>query len=574
MSATRRSALEPLLALVVIGVAGALWMVHAQAYSLGDRSPVLSYDTAQYAVAARELADHGRFATSFALPIELTQRAAPPWPLAVVQPGLVLVEAAIFRLVPDHPRIGPWWVGTFTRPDQDEWLVLPFTLLCTIGAAALLALFTFRLIARRTPIPRIACAVAALVVAGAFLLDPETQHLSVSGFTEPPFTLGLAAALALIATGAAARHPLGFGLLLGVTGAFRGTMLWLAPVLVLAAAASAPSHRGRVAWRALAGYALPLLPWWIYKWRTFGSPSWDVSRYAVWDGVQGRTWFTLTHLPELPDVPRGLDAARLLAVKTARNVPGLVLALFGGARALLVGALALWSAAVWRDPAERPARAAAMAALGCLVLGVLVAALGVPWFRYVYPARVLAQAAGLLALWSLITRIPEAGAAFRRSIAIAAAVLVLVFGITETRAGLTEVRSGLAARGTPSVLTLLQITVLLNRELPRGEPVMSNLGPELAWEARRPVVHLALTPADVDACRRRLPLEHVLLVFRNPAQAWAGWNEVMAAPAAAVHHPDWNFRSVRVWSTSDGFTFVWLECGPLREGYAARGAGG
>src|SRR5205823_6270241 len=100
------SLLEPLVVLVVIGITAALWIVHARAWDLGGRSPVLSYDTSQYALAARELATHGRLATTFALPLELTRHSRPPWPLAVVQPGLVLAEAAVFRLVPPELRVG------------------------------------------------------------------------------------------------------------------------------------------------------------------------------------------------------------------------------------------------------------------------------------------------------------------------------------------------------------------------------------------------------------------------------------------------------------------------------------
>ncbi len=568
---TRRSVLEPLIVLVLIAAAGALWIVHARAWDLGGRSPVLSFDTAQYAVAARELATHGRLATPFALPLELDHHPQPPWPLAVVQPGLVLVEAALFRWVPPEVR----WLGApvarFARPDEIEWLVLPLPLLCYIALAALLAVFTFRVLARRTTLRGPARAAAALAVAGAYLLDPEAQHLSVGGFTEPPFTLGMAVAIASIATGFAVRRPLLFGLLLGLAGAFRGTMLWLAPLLAVAAAHAATERRGRVIAWSLIGYALPLLPWWLYKWHTFGSPAWDLSALAVWDGVQGRTWFTLTHLPEAPLVPHGAAAAVLLAAKVVRQLPGLVLALFGGARAVLVGALALWCVVVWRDPGERPLRAAALGILACLAALLLTAAIGVPWYRYVHPARVLAQAAGLLALWSLIARIPDSSPAFRRALAIALAAIVLVSAAFESRAGLAEVRRGLEARGTPSVLTLLQITVLLNREIPAGEPVMSNLGPELAWEVRRPVVHLALTPADVDACRRHLDLHHVLLVFRDPAHAWAGWNEVVARPQQAVRNPEWNFRRVRAWRSPDGFSFVWLECGPLQPRFARAG---
>jgi len=114
----------------------------------------------------------------------------------------------------------------------------------------------------------------------------------------------------------------------------------------------------------------------------------------------------------------------------------------------------------------------------------------------------------------------------------------------------------------PGVLSLLQITVLMNREIPANEVVMSNLGPALAWHASRPVLHLALSPGDLEACRRRLEFRNVLLVFRGPASAWPEWREVVADPARAPHRPEWNVRRVREWRTADGFSVIWLELLP------------
>src|SRR5258706_6579036 len=125
MSPTRKSAakLTLVLALVLPGVF--LWLLHARAWDLGRRSPVMSYDTAQYALAARELAEHGRLATSFALPLELTHRG-PPWPLAVAQPGLVVAEAAIFGLAPRDDRAGRAAPGAPLRQTRDGLtLIIP-----------------------------------------------------------------------------------------------------------------------------------------------------------------------------------------------------------------------------------------------------------------------------------------------------------------------------------------------------------------------------------------------------------------------------------------------------------------
>uniref|UniRef100_A0A832I8J7 Glycosyltransferase RgtA/B/C/D-like domain-containing protein n=1 Tax=Eiseniibacteriota bacterium TaxID=2212470 RepID=A0A832I8J7_UNCEI len=414
-----------------------------------------------------------------------------------------------------------------------------------------------------------AAALAGGLVGLAFLLDPEAQHFSVAPFTEMPFTLGLVGALAMVALGLAGRRPFVFGLVLGLTGAFRANMLWLAPLFVAAAAWSAPSGRRlRVAALAALGFVLPLAPWWLYKWRAFGDPGWDLTRLVVWDGVEGRTWFSLYHLPETPSVPRGLEAVGLLAAKTARNLPGLVLAALTGPRALWIGALALWCL-VARPP--RPLLAAALVVLGALALSLVTAAVSIPWLRYVFPARAAAEAAGVLATLALVRRLPAlgGGAAAVRAVTAAVAVLALAWGGLLTVRGNDEARRAALERGVPGPLTLLQLGVLMNREIPAGEPVMSNLGPTLAWHARRPVVHLALTPGDVESCRRHLDVRHVLLVFRDASKAWPGWEEVVADPERARRDPELNIRAVRTGRSADGFSIVWLELGDLGPRLAA-----
>jgi len=557
-----------------------LWMLHADAWGLGGRSPVLNYDSAQYALAARELATHGRLATTFALPLELTRHAAPPWPLAVVQPGLVLAEAALFLLTPKEIRLGGATLVSLTRPDQREWLALVLPFCCYILIGLLLAVVVSRLLRRHAPrLPEGRRLVAALTVGLVFYLDPEAQHFAAGGFTELPFTLGLLLALAALALGQAPRRPLLFGFLLGVTGALRANMLWLAPVLALGAMLLAPrGRRRRALGLALLGYAVPLAPWWLYKWREFGSPAWDLTRFVVWDGVQGRTWFSLYHLPEMPVLPVGLEAARLLAAKAAANLPRLLLDVFTGPRALWLGAIALWVmiARPWRSTGRleapddihasdlRPPAVAALAVLFAFALGVLTAAVSIPWLRFVFPARVLLEAAGLVALWAVFSLAADLGSRplLRRALYITAGLLALGWGALQTVRGNAEARVASAQRGVPSVLSLLRVAVLMNREIPAGEVVMSNLGPALAWHAGRPVLHLALSPADLEGCRRRLEFRHVLLVFRDPASAWPEWREAVADPAEAPARPEWNVRRAREWRTSDGFSVIWLELNP------------
>ncbi len=554
-----------LLLLTLLLVAGtALWLLHARAWDLGGRSPVLNYDTAQYALAARELAWHGRLATPYALPIELVTQAHPPWPLAVLQPGLVLVEALVFKLVPAR--------GAVAGSDPRAWLtlLLPFCSFLFLGAA--LALASRYLFARWWPDAPAEVRIGAAFVLGlSFLLDPEAQHFAIGGFTELPFTVGLLFALLGLALEVPGRRPFAFGLVLGVAGLFRANMLWLAPLIALAGAWSAPGgRRARTLVLVLAGFAAPLAPWWFYKWRTFGSPAWDLTRFVVWDGIGGRSWFSLYHLPELPELPSGGEARALIAAKVMRNLPDLVNAMLLGPRGLWLGGLVGWLAIV-RPP--RPLAAAGLAALAAGALGVLSAAASIPWLRYLFPTRILLEPAGVLALGALIVHLARGSLAPRaRNLVFAAiAALAIGWGTWSSLRGNAEARSVSQERGVPSTPSITRLSILLNSRLATGQPVMSNLGPALAWGSLHPVLHLALAPADVAACRRRLEFRHVLLVFRTGRRAWPGWDELLEQPGFAATVPGLGVVREDRYRTRDGFTVVWLELGPLAPQVAGRG---
>jgi hypothetical protein len=537
--------------LVVAGLG--LWILHASSWGLGGRSPVLNYDTSQYALAARELAGHARLATTFALPIELARHAAPPWPLAVVQPGLMVAEALIFRLVPVAP--------------ERLTLVLPF--FCYIMLGITLATVAGRLIEARAPdITPARARLAALTIGLGFLLDPEAQHFAVGGFTELPFALGLAAACAvLLGEHGAARRPLLFGLLLGVAGSFRASGLWLAPLLALAAAAIAPGRRVRVAALSLTGYALVLAPWWFYKWRVFGTPNWDLSSLIVWEGIQGRTWFSIFHLPEMPSLPHGMEALGLIAARSC-----------GVSRAWhwpLQAGRAPCGPGRWccggSPPATAPAGRGHDHAAHRQRLSLLAAAATIPWIRFLFPTRVLMEAAGVINLWALIARAPGSliGERLKPALAVAVAALAIGWGVNQTLVGNHEAWATSRERGVPSDVTLRAIAARVNQQVPAGEPVMSNLGPTLAWAAERPVVHLAQTPADLAACRHRLAFRYVLIAFRDTGAAWPGWQDLLDRPEEATRHPEWNVAHERHWQEPDGFRIVWLELGPLEPNLAA-----
>lgn len=542
----------------VLLVAAATWLLHAQAWDLGGRSPIINYDTAQYALAGRELAWHGRLATPYALPVELQSRSGPPWPLAVVQPGLVVVEGALFKLLP------------FRSSDARAWLTVLLPFCCFLMLAASLALSVRHLFARWWPeAPAVHRIGAALTLGLAFALDPEAQHFATGGFTELPFTLGLLFAFLGLALEAPAKVPLRYGLVMGLTGLFRANMLWLAPLFALGAAMSV--ERGRrlsTLLRVLAGFALPLAPWWYYKWRAFGSPTYDLTKYVVWDGVQGRSWFSLYHRPAAPDLPHGAEAGRLLLAKLLANVPKLLGALLSGPRGLWLGAIAGWLVLV-RPP--RPLAAAGLVALAASALGVATAAVSIPWLRYVFPTRILVEPIGVLALWALLARLP-AGLVRdrdRRAVLALGSLVAIAWGAWNTSRGLTEARATSYERGVPATESLTMIGMEISRRLPPGEPVMSNLGPALAWQSLHPVVHLALTPEDVALCRRQLDFRAVLLVFRDERATWPGWTEVFAHPGWAETIPSLAVREERRYLTPDGFRVVWLELGPQGPALAA-----
>jgi len=545
---------------LVLLVAAFAWLLHARAWDLGGRSPVMGYDSAQYALAARELAFHGRLATPFALPIELVHRAEAPWPLAVVQPGLTLFEAAVFKLVPAD--------GPMATSDARGWLtvLLPFT--CFLLASGALAIGVGRLF--RTYRPDAGAFErrgAALALGLMFALDPEAQHFAIGGFTEVPFTTGLLFALLGLALGRSSEIPLVYGLLLGVSGLFRANMMWLAPLFVLGATVVAPAgRRARTLTWVTLGFVLILAPWWFYKWREFGDPGWDLTRYVLWDHVGGRDWFSLYHLPELPVLPHGAEAVRLLAAKAGRNLPGLLLDMSQGLRALWAGAIVLWL--VIARPV-RPLAVAALVVLAAAGLGVLSTAVSIPWLRYLFPTRVLLECTGLLALWALITRLPGLTPAQRRLLHVTVALLALGWGGWQTTRGLAEARATAVVRGVPASATFTELSILLNQELPPGETVMSNLGPALAWQTLHPVLHLALTPGDVDACRRRHDFHTIVLAFREPDRAWPGWVEIMASPGASRTVAKLGVQDERRYRSTDGFTIVVLTLGPLEPAMAS-----
>jgi hypothetical protein len=121
----------------------------------------------------------------------------------------------------------------------------------------------------------------------------------------------------------------------------------------------------------------------------------------------------------------------------------------------------------------------------------------------------------------------------------------------------------------PSTATLGALADSIEARLAPETPVMSNLGPLLAWPLRRPVVHLALSPDDVTPLRRRLDVRHLVLAFRDADRAWPAWSEIVERPGAAHAHEALGAVEERRWRTPDGFTVIWIELPPLLPAVAA-----
>ena len=545
----------PLVLVLVTGAA--LWFAHAQSWDLGGRSPILSYESAQVALAARELAWHGKVGTPYALPIDLVSHAHPPWPLSAVQPGMMFAEALILKLVPAR--------GITAGSDSRAWLTLVLPFVCYLAFGAFTVLAARYVLARHAgEAPRWVRTGAPATLGLAAMLDAQAQHFALSGVGELPATVLLLLAFLGLAIGAGSTLPLTLGILLGVSGLFRANALWLAPAFALATAWSAPAERRfRCGALVLAGYALPLAPWWIYKWQAFGSPAWDVAWFELWDHVQDRSWFELLHRAEIPELPRGFKALGLLAAKSASNLAQLVPPLLAGPRGLWLGALVCWPfTRSSGDVSSRPLVAAAVVACVGLGLDTLAASASSPLLREVFPTRVLAELAGMLALWSLLGRIPGSSVRTRGAACVLAALLALGWGTWMSHVAQVESRALSLERGLPTSRSLTALSARLNSVMVPGETLMSNLGPALAWQTTPPVIHLAYSPADIASCRARHDFRHVLLVFRSAERAWAPWQEIVERPGAAGTHAELGVRGERRFTTADGFVVVWLELGP------------
>ena len=204
-----------------------------------------------------------------------------------------------------------------------------------------------------------------------------------------------------------------------------------------------------------------------------------------------------------------------------------------------------------------------------LAVTAIVASLTVPLLRYLMPVRLVAEAAGLIALWGLIWRLPSGvGAAGRAPRVVhstrrsGARLGRLADGARTPRGAAHRARSrradGASARGT--------------RRRDRPDPATWRAVDEqprtLARVGHAPADHPSRAHAGrrrrVPAPRRLPPRRHRVPRSRARVDRMDGGG---APSREAPHNREWNIATARSYATDDGFTVVWFgarACCPRR----------
>ena len=81
-----------------------------------------------------------------------------------------------------------------------------------------------------------------------------------------------------------------------------------------------------------------------------------------------------------------------------------------------------------------------------------------PQARYLFPARVLLEAAGALAVLGLVGTTNALGPAGRRGLQLALATLAIGWGVWQTARGASQARLASEQRGTPNTATMRELS--------------------------------------------------------------------------------------------------------------------
>lgn len=510
MTAARPRSRGALLSALVL-LAAAVGMFHAWwTIARVDRAR-FTYDSAQYALAARELVTTGRLATPYSYVGALREGVGPPYPLLAGHPLVPLLEAPVFALLGAEP-----------------WASLVPVMLCHLLAVVLAALLVLEVGGG----PWIAGAVGAALAGSPAMLANATDGLS-----EMPFTAAWTAALLLLARLPRAPRPFALGVLLGVAHLARPVVAPTLPIWLVAAAWSAPrGARLRTAAFVGAGF-LPLAGvLLLYKWGTTGQPFQDVGSIMLLAGLAPEFGtHDVARLLHPPDALAWIRAhPEALVAKLVRNLPAMA------SQALRLGGWATGLAFAWsvvrpvRD-GRGPLRLAAGGSLA-LLCGFCALTLARP--HYLFPMLPAVVALGAVSLERILrsARLPV----------VAARVLVTALLLWSSWRILALEWSARRLDGGGTGFTEREIVGLgttVAGRLPPGAIVTSDMAPWVSWYARVPSVNLPMRFPDVAELRERHGIGAIVLTnqWLVTLPGNEAWRDVLEGRAP---FPGWTTVSV------------------------------
>jgi hypothetical protein len=506
-------------------VTGIVLAIHLGITVAGTGRTLLTFDSAEYAVAGRATARAGRLETTFVLPHETRVPATPPFPLVLGHPLVPLADAAMFRLGGERASL----------------TLVPAALALLVLAACVAALA-----------PALGAGTGlALVAVLTLALHPQILRYASEGLTEIPFAAALAAAALVIARPVTRGRAIGFGLVLGVAHLARPVMGPLLPAWLAGLALATPrGTRLRAVIAALVGFAPAALAVTLYKWVAAGNPTADIARYNLLVGLDPRFTPLAVQCAVSPPDPmvwlRAHPAA--FSAKLVRELPPLVFAAWGQAGWLAPLALVGTGVALF----HRERRGIAVALAGSTVLLALLVAATLPSHRYLIPLLPLEIVVAFATLEALARRLGIGGPI---AMVAALALAVPVAALPTARDWRWAITTGARDRGVFTEREWREAGQGIARRVPPGALVASDAGAFVAWYADRPAVLIPEGPGDLDALRSRLPVRALVLTneWLLDQPGFEGWSRV----ASGANRPT-GWRRVRTVVAGRLRAAIWL----------------
>jgi hypothetical protein len=474
-------------------LAAAVWMFHAWwTIARFDRAR-FTYDSAQYALAARELATTGRLATPYSYVGPLRETSRPPYPLLAGHPLVSLLEAPIFAVF-----------------GAEAWISVVPAMLCHLLSVLLGAILVLE-----SGGGMLLAAAVGVTLAGT----PAMLGFATDGLSEMPFTAAWTAAMLLLVRLPRVPRPVLLGVFLGLAHLARPVVVPTLPLWLAGAAwAAPPGQRLRSVALVSAGFVPFAGGLLLYKWGATGHPFAEVGNIMLLVGLAPE--FGVHDVARLLHPPDAIAWARAhpdaLVAKLAQNVPEMA------RQALHLGGWAVGLAFAWS--VVRPVRdgrgPVRLVAGGSLVLLVAFCSLTLARSHYLFPMLPTVVALGAISLEGLLR-------SARFPVALARIVVVAMLFWSSWRLLLHE-WSPLRADVRPAGFTEREVSGLgemLARRLPPGTIVTSDMAPWISWYAHLPSVNLPYAVADLAELHARhgigaAVITNEWLVARSGNEAW------------------------------------------------------